>query len=90
VVLALAEGGRSAGREPDPLAELARNRLEFRDDAGRALNWLLPFDPSAGQDGVVRVRASVSSPARPARLMVYRLRRLATEVSVVFDGVPAP
>ena len=97
VALTLAAGDASAGRdrepsgaEPDPGTDLARNRLEFQDDAGRALSWLLPFDPSPGRDGAVKLRANVSGPNPPARLLFYRLRRLTTEVAVEFVGVPWP
>jgi hypothetical protein len=75
---------------PDPMTDLLRNRLEFQDDAGRALTWLLPFDPAMGQDRVMWLQPAVSSRERPARLLVYRLRRVATEVAVEFDGVPVP
>jgi hypothetical protein len=85
--------GRSAespGVVPDPMTDLIRNRLEFQDDGSRALAWLLPFDPSVGLNRVMRFQVSVTSPERPARLLVYRLRRVATEIAVEFDGVPAP
>ncbi len=72
------------------MTDLARNRLEFQDDGGHALSWLLPFDPSPGRDAAVSLRANVSGPDPPARLLVYRLRRLATEVAVEFGGVPSP
>ena len=97
VSLTLAAGEASAvrdrdstGAEPDPVTNLARNRLEFQDDDGRAVNWLLPFDPTPGRDGTVKLRVNVSGSRPPARLLVYRLRRQATEVTVEFGGVPWP
>jgi hypothetical protein len=97
LVLGVTEGDPPAGRSPqspgvipDPMTDLIRNRLEFQDDAGRALTWLLPFEPSLGQNRVMRLQPSVAGPERPARLLVYRLRRVATEITVEFDGVPAP
>jgi len=55
------------------------------------LIWLLLGASSATttNDGI-RVRTFVSGVAPPARLRVYRLHRLATEIPFEFGEVPSP
>lgn len=80
----------SSGPQPDRLSELVHNRLEFEDAEGRRLNWLLPGHSFLNADGELRAQVHLSGPAPPARLRVYRLNRLATDIPIAFDGAPAP
>jgi hypothetical protein len=83
-------GRESSGPEADRVPDLIRNRLEFEDAGGRLMPWLFPFHPSATTNGERRVQALVSGPAPPARLRVYRLNRLSTEIPFEIGDVPSP
>ena len=81
----------SAGPETDYIGDFLRNRIEFEDAEGHPLSWLLLGAPAASTtNGEIRVRTFVSGVAPPARLRVYRLHRLATEIPFEFGEVPSP
>jgi hypothetical protein len=81
----------SLGPETDYVGDFVRSRIEFEDARGRPLNWLLLGDPPVPDpNGERRVQTFISRDPPPARLRVYRLERLATEVPFEFDDVPSP
>ncbi len=81
----------SLGPETDYIGDFLRDRIEFEDAEGHPLSWVLPFAPSASAtNDEIRARALVSGAAPPARLRVYRLLRLATEIPFEFAEVPSP
>ncbi len=81
----------SAGPEADRLGDYPRDRIEFEDADGRPLAWVLPGNPfAATADGKIQVQALVAGPAPPARLRVFGLLRLATELPFELHGIPAP
>ncbi len=51
---------------------------------------LLGGPPASTTNDELRVQTFVSGVAPPARLRVYRLHRLATEIPFEFDDVPSP
>jgi hypothetical protein len=83
-------GPASTGPEADRVTEFVANRLEFEDDGGRPMAMLLVGHPSPDTNGALRVQPLVSGPTPPARLRVYRLNSLATEIPFEMGGVPAP
>ena len=81
----------SAGPETDYIGDFLPNRIEFEDAEGHPLSWLLLGDPAASTtNDEIRVQTFVSGVAPPARLRVYRLHRLATEIPFEFGDVPSP
>ncbi len=81
----------SAGPEPDYLGDFLRDRVEFQDAEGHPLNWQVIGEPWASRTGgELRVQTYVSGVGPPARMLVYRLHRLATEIPFEFDNVPSP
>jgi hypothetical protein len=83
----------SAGPETDYISDFLRNRIEFEDAGGRPLTWNLlggPLASATTANGELRVRTYVSGVAPPARLRVYRLHRLASEIPFEFGDVPSP
>jgi hypothetical protein len=81
----------SAGPETDYIGDFLPDRIEFDDAEGHPLSWLLLGAPSASTtNDEIRVRTFVSGGAPPARLRVYRLHRLATEIPFEFGEVPSP
>ncbi len=81
----------SAGPEKDYVGDFLRSRIEFEDARGRPLNWLLLGDhPVPNSNGERRVQTFISGDLPPARLRVYRLERLATEILFEFVDVPSP
>jgi hypothetical protein len=80
-----------AGPEKDYLSDFLRNRIEFEDAEGRPVSWLILGDrPVSTTDGELRVQTIHSGDARAARLRVYRLERLATEIPFEIGDVPSP
>jgi hypothetical protein len=81
----------SAGPEKDYVGDFIRNRIEFEDALDHPLRWLtLGNHPVSTANGELSVRTYVAGVALPARLNVYRLRRLATEIPFEFGAVPSP
>ncbi|MFI5457938.1 MAG: hypothetical protein ACHRXM_21065 [Isosphaerales bacterium] len=81
----------SAGPETDYIGDFLPDRIEFDDAEGHPLSWLLLGAPSVSTtNDEIRVRTFVSGVAPPARLSVYRLHRLATEIPFEFGEVPSP
>jgi hypothetical protein len=81
----------SAGPETDYIGDFLPDRIEFADAEGHPLSWLLLRGPFAStKNDEIRVRTFVSGVAPPARLRVYRLHRLATEIPFEFGEVPSP
>jgi hypothetical protein len=81
----------SAGPETDYIGDFLPNRIEFEDALGQPLNWLHLGSPVASTaNDEILVRTFVSGVAPPARLRVYRLHRLATEIPFEFGEVPSP
>ena len=81
----------SLGAETDYFGDFLRNRIEFEDADGHPLSWLHLSNPAASTtNNEVRVRTFVSGVAPPARLRMYRLHRLATELPFEFADVPSP
>jgi hypothetical protein len=83
----------SAGPETDYIGDFLRNRIQFEDAEGHPLIWNLlggPVSSATATNGELRVRTYVSGVAPPARLRVYRLHRLATEIPFEFGDVPSP
>ena len=76
----------------DVIGDFLRNRIEYEDAQGHPLSWQLLGGPSASTPriGELPVRAFVSGFTPPARLYVYRLYRLATEIPFEFVDVPSP
>ena len=84
-------GRPSSVPETDYLGDFLRNRLEFEDAGGRPLTWLILGDhPAPTPQDELRLQALVSGRTPPARLLVYRLHRLATEIPLEFGDVPPP
>ena len=86
------DGSRvSAGPEKDYVGDYLRNRIDFEDAEGHPLSWLLLGDnPAPTANGELSVQTYVAGNAPPARLRVYRLHRLATEVPFELGDVPSP
>ncbi len=83
--------GRDAlGPQADHLSDFVQHRLDFEDDAGRPLRWTLAGQPQPNTNGELRAQIYVGAPVAPARLLVYRLLRLASEVPFEFVDVPSP
>jgi hypothetical protein len=81
----------SAGPEKDFVGDFIRNRIEFEDALGHPLRWLtLGSDPVSTANGELSVRTYIAGVGLPARLHVYRLRRLTTEIPFEFGVVPSP
>ena len=81
----------SVGAETDYIGDFLPNRIEFDDAEGHPLRWLLLGEPAASTtNDEIRVRTFVSGVAPPARLRVYRLHRLATEIPFEFGDVRSP
>jgi hypothetical protein len=81
----------AAGPETDYIGDFLPDRIEFDDAERHPLVWLLPGTPSASTtNDEVRAQTYVSGDAPPARLLVYRLHRLATEIPFEFGEVPSP
>ena len=81
----------SLGRETDYIGDFLADRLEFADAEGHPLRrLLLPGHSALAKYDEIQVRTFVSSAAPLARLRVYRLHRLATEVPFEFAEVPSP
>ena len=81
----------SMGPETDYIGDFLPARIEFDDADGHPLRWLLlPAFSAVTKTDEIQVRTFVSSAAPPARLRVYRLHRLATEVPFEFGEVPSP
>ena len=81
----------SAGPEKDYVGDFLHNRIEFEDAEGHLLSWLLFGErPVATTTGELRAQTLVSGVVPPARLRVYRLNRLATEVPFELSNVPSP
>jgi hypothetical protein len=83
-------GRSSEGPQEDDVRDSLRHRLAFEDAEGHPLHWLPPRGPQGGASREFRVQVFVAGPAPPARLRVYRLRRLATEIRFECDDVPPP
>ena len=81
----------SAGPETDYIGDFLPARIEFEDAEGHPLSWQLLGAPSASTtNDEIKVQTFVSGVAPPARLRVYRLHRLATEIPFEFGEVPSP
>jgi hypothetical protein len=81
----------SGGPETDYIGDFLPNRIEFEDADGHPLSWMLLGDPAASTSSdEIRVQTFVAGDAPPARLRVYRLNRLATEIPFEFGEVPSP
>ena len=84
-------GRPSWGPETDYGGDFLRNRLEFEDAEGHRLSWLILGDhPAPTPNGELRLQTFVSGRTPPARLLVYRFLRLATEIPFEFGDVPSP
>ena len=82
---------RNGQRINVPSEDFLPDRLEFDDAEGHPLSWVLLGAPSASTThDEIQVRTFVSGVAPPARLRVYRLHRLATEIPFEFGEVPSP
>jgi hypothetical protein len=82
----------STGPETDHIGDFLRDRIEFQDAQGHPLTWQLlgaPMASASNANGELRVRTYVSGTAPPARLLVYRLHRLATEIPFEFGDIPS-
>jgi len=81
----------TAGPEADRIADHLGLRVEFQDTAGQPLAWNLPFNrASPAPDGGLHAQFLVSGATPPARLLIYRLNRLAAEIPFELEGVPSP
>jgi hypothetical protein len=81
----------SAGAETDYIGDFLTNRIEFEDAEGHALRWLLLGDLAASTtNDEIGVQTFVTGVAPPARLVVYRLHRYATEIPFEFGDVRSP
>ena len=79
------------GAETDYIGDFLTNRLEFEDAEGHPLRWLLLGQPAVSTTSdEVGVQTFVTGAAPPARLLVYRLHRFATEIAFEFRDVPSP
>jgi hypothetical protein len=79
------------GPEMDYVGDYLANRIEFEDAEGHPLNWLfLGNHPTSTESGELRVQTYVAGVAPPARLSVYGLHRVATEIPFKFGDVPSP
>ena len=81
----------SAGPEKDYLGDYLSNRIDFEDSGGHPLSWiLLGGRPASTKNGELSVQVFVTVGTQPARLRVYRLHRLATEIPFAFGNVFLP
>ena len=81
----------SAGPEKDYVGDYLSNRIDFEDAEGHSLSWLLlGAHSSSATNGERSVQTLVGGIAPPARVRVYRLNRLATEIPFEFGAVPSP
>ncbi len=79
------------GAETDYIADFLTNRLEFEDAEGHPLRWLLLGQAAASPTSdEIGVQTFVTGVARPARLLVYRLHRFATDIAFEFRDLPSP
>jgi hypothetical protein len=83
-------GHSSEGPQADDVRDALPHRLVFEDAEGHPLTWAPPRGPLRAPSREFRVEVLISGPAPPARLRVYRLRRLATEIRFEYDNVPPP
>ena len=81
----------STGPEEDYVGDYLRNRIEFEDAEGHRLGWHI-FDNNRASvtNGELRLHTFVSGPTPPARMLIYSLNRLATEIPFEFRNVPRP
>jgi hypothetical protein len=83
----------SVGPETDYIGDFLRNRIEFEDATGHLMNWHLapgPLSSATNTNGELLVQTYPWGDAPPARLRIYRLHRLATEIPFEFGDVPSP
>ena len=81
----------SAGPEKDFVGDYFRDRIDFEDADGHPLSWLILGDhPASTTNRELSVQTFVGGNVPPARLRVYRLRRLATEIPFELGDVPSP
>jgi hypothetical protein len=77
------------GPEKDYVGDFLRNRIEFEDAQGHLVSWSLIGDPRSTTNSELEVATLLGKDA-PARVRVYRLLRLATEIPFELSDVPSP
>jgi hypothetical protein len=77
--------------EQDYIGDFLRNRIEFEDAQHRPLRWVMLGNRAVSTStGQLRVETMVAGAAPPARLLVFRLQRMATKIPFELADVPLP